>query len=170
MNTMYKFAIFRRLATIALLAARSSSALLFVAIAICTSVVGACGAAAPDTLALGRQYTSWFYAGETGRLWQLFSPEMKKLMGSAEGLKKFRATVIQQNGYETKVLAEHTQPIGFGTMIYERIGSFSAAPSPVRMQWAVESDGTVTGFIVQLASEKVPAGFLDDQTKVPRHP
>ncbi len=166
MSAMYTFAHLRRFTAFARLAARSSSILLFFAITIC-SVVGACRAAAPDPLALGRQYTSWFYTGETDRLWQLFSPEMKKVFGTVDGLKRFRAMIIRDWGHETKVLTEQTQSFGFRVNIYERIGSFSVAPSPVRIEWAVESDGTVTGFFVKLASEKVPAGFLDDQPKVP---
>jgi hypothetical protein len=168
MNIMYKSVNFRRFPGVTLLAARSNSFLLLVVIAVCALAVEACGAAAPeDTLALGRKYTSWFYAGETDRLWQLFSPQMKTLFGNVDGLKTFRATVIRDWGHETKVLKEHTQPVGIGTAVYQRIGSFSAAPSPVRIEWGVESDGTVTGLFVRLASEKVPAGVLADQPKEP---
>jgi len=136
---------------------RSRSFLLFVGIAVCTSVTGAWGAVAPDPLAPGRHYTSWFYAGETDRLWQLFSPEMKKLAGSAEGLKKFRDDVIQQAGNETMVLAEHVQPAGHGVVVYERTATFSAAPSTWLVQWTVKDDGTVTGFFVHPAPQEALA-------------
>jgi len=145
---------------------RPKSLLLFVVVAACASV-RAWGAAAPDSLTLGRQYTALFYAGETDRIWQVFSPEMKKVLGSAEALKEFRDKVIQQTGQETSVLSEHVQPSGSGALIYERLASFSAAPSPWLVQWALESDGTVTGFTIQPAPSQgalssgalPPAGF-----------
>ncbi len=136
---------------------RSKVFALFVTAVVFTSIAGAWGAPTLDPLALGRQYTSWFYAGETDRIWPLLSPEMRKLMGSAGGLENFSNSVIQQFGMETKVLAEHTQPTGTGAVIYERIATFSEAPSRVLIQWTVGSDGTVTGLIVRPVSQEMPA-------------
>jgi len=141
---------------------RSKALLLFVVVA-ASAAVGARGVAAPDPLTLGRQYAAWFHAGETDRIWQHFSPEMKKIAGSAEGLKTFRDTMIQQVGNETNVLEEHVQTTGSGAMLYERIASFSAAPSPWLMKCAVGSDGAVTGFFfgpAALASKPAPVRLL----------
>ena len=66
--------------------------------------------AAPGPLETGRQYTSWFYAGETAKLWEKFTPEMKQAIGTAEGLKQFREQVKSQAGEETQVISEQVTP------------------------------------------------------------
>lgn len=128
--------------------------LLLAGIVVCTSVPRAWGVPSPDPLALGRQYSSWFYAGETDRIWQLFSPEMRQLVGSAQGLKQFRAQVVEKCGHEIKVLDEHAQTLESG-LYYERQVLCSAATTPMLVRWAVGRDGRVTGFSVDLISQAV---------------
>jgi hypothetical protein len=124
----------------------------------------------PSPLETGRQYTTWFYQGETDRLWDLFSPEMKKAIGSAEALKTFRGQVDAQAGTETAVVDEKVTPNG-GLQLYVRTARFSKAPMPILVQWALDPAGHVAGFAVRpAATEKpteAPSTHLDYQTKTP---
>lgn len=121
-------------------------------------------------LETGRQYTAWFYKGETDRLWDLFSPEMKKGIGSAEALKAFRGQVEAQAGTETAVVDEKVTSNG-GLQFYVRTARFSKAPMQILVQWALDSSGHVAGFAIRpAAAEKpteAPSTHLDYQTKTP---
>ncbi|HEX2223084.1 MAG TPA: M23 family metallopeptidase [Thermoanaerobaculia bacterium] len=121
---------------------------------------------AADARELGRQYTEWFYSGETARLWGRLSPEMKKLFGTAEGLAGFRTQVEAQAGTETAVLSEEVQERD-GLRAYLRLARFSKAPGPVAVQWVVAADGTVTGFAVRPQPQEAASQHLDYRTKTP---
>lgn len=101
-----------------------------------------------DPKETGRQYTTWFYGGEADRLWELFSPEMKKALGSVEKLKEFRAQIQEQAGTETDILDEKVIP-SQGLRVYVRKARFSKVPTPVVVQWALTDEGIVAGFFVQ---------------------
>ncbi len=142
----------------------SGSTLVLLSIAVCAWPARARGAAPSDPLVLGRQCTAWFYAGETDRIWQLSSPEMRKLLGSAEGLKAFRDGVVRQAGQETAVLAEKVRPTEAGAMLYERVSKFSAAASPWLLQWGLGQDGSVNRLLIQPAPQEAQSRFLDYRT------
>jgi hypothetical protein len=101
-----------------------------------------------DLQETGRQYTSWFYKGEIERIWEHFSPEMKKAIGSVEALRTFRTQVESQLGTETSILSEKVSPVD-SFQVYTRKAKFSKAPMTIVVEWALNSDGTVAGFFVR---------------------
>lgn len=123
-------------------------------------------ATAPDPLETGRQYTSWFYAGETAQLWERFTPEMKRAIGTAEGLGQFREQVRSQGGEETQVISEKVTPSP-PFQIYSRTVRMSKAPVPIVVQWTLDASGNVAGFFIRPVQEPAPSKHLDYQTKTP---
>lgn len=146
-------------------AARSAALPTLVALAL---LAGARPLAAqvPDPLATGRQYTAWFYAGETARVWERFSAAMKDAIGSADRLAQFRRQVIDQIGTEEKVLDEKVAPSG-QLQVYLRKVKFSGAATPVEVQWSLQLDGRVAGFFIRPEQKEAPSSYLRYDTKTP---
>jgi murein DD-endopeptidase MepM/ murein hydrolase activator NlpD len=128
-------------------------------------VVGDAAAAAKD---LGRRYTEWFYAGEMDRLWQRFSPEMRKLFASAEQVRAFRQQVLVQVGQEQEVLDERVTSEG-GNQIYVRTARFSGTPQPIVVTWGLAGDGAILGFSVRPQPHEAGSDYLSYRTKTPLH-
>ena len=119
-----------------------------------------------DPQALGRQYTAWFYAGEAEKLWERFSPEMKKALTSADNLKTFRGQVEAQIGTETEIVSEQITPSP-PYQVYLRTVRMSKAPMPVIVQFALDASGTIVGFFIRPVQEPAPSKYLEYQTKTP---
>jgi murein DD-endopeptidase MepM/ murein hydrolase activator NlpD len=126
----------------------------------------AADAQVPDPKATGRQYTAWFYAGETEKIWQRFSPEMKGSIGSAEKLAEFRRQVMEQVGTEEKVLAEKVAPSG-QFQVYLRTVKLSGSATPVDVQWTLQADGGVAGFFIRPKQQEAPSTHLHYATRTP---
>jgi hypothetical protein len=109
-----------------------------------------------DPQKTGRQYTTWFYTGEIDRIWERFSPEMKKAMGSVETLRAFRTQVESQIGTETSILNEKVSPVD-SFQVYTRKAKFSKAPMTIVVEWTLSGDGTIAGFFVR-PEQKEAAG------------
>lgn len=122
--------------------------------------------AAPDPLETGRRYTSWFYAGETAKLWEKFTPEMRQALGTAEGLAQFREQVRSQAGEETQVVSEQVTPSP-PFQVYSRTVKMSKAPMPILVQWTLDASGNVAGFFIRPVQEPAPSKYLEYQTKTP---
>ena len=117
--------------------------------------------ASTDPLETGRQYTSWFYAGETAKLWEKFTPEMKQLFGTVEELRQFQEE-LKQAGEEAEVVSEQVTsdpPL----QIYVRTVKMSKAPMPFVMKWALDTSGNVAGLLIEPLDE----ARSDYQTKTP---
>lgn len=114
----------------------------------------------------GRSYTQWFYEGKTDTLWALFTPEMRAAVPTAGDLAAGRGQIASQLGAETEVVSESVSGDG-GITVYTRIARFEKAPGPVRVVWATDAGGRVSGFGVRPAGPQGPAPsrFLDYATK-----
>jgi hypothetical protein len=121
-----------------------------------------------DPQELGRKYTAWFHAGEADKLWERFSPEMKKALGSADEVRKFHGQVEAQLGVETEVVSETVTPSP-PYKVYIRTARMSKAPMPIVVQWSLDEAGVVAGFFVRPVQEPAPTKYLDYQTKTPLH-
>lgn len=126
---------------------------------------GPAGGAASDPAELGRRYTEWFYAGEAGKLWERFTPDMQKALGSVEALRGFRDQVAAQAGTEVEVLSEKVTPEP-PFQVYTRVIRMSKAPGTVIVQWALDAGGRVAGFFVR-PGEAPSSGYQDYRTKTP---
>ena len=104
-----------------------------------------------DAKEAGRRYTAWFYAGgaELEKVWELFSPSMRKGMGDVAALRAFRERGMSEFGSETSVLDERVQTIG-DHQVYMRLAKFSGTPRIVEVTWEIGRDGSISGFYVRL--------------------
>lgn len=104
----------------------------------------------PATVEHGRELTRLFYEGELETLWERMSEQMHEGFGSIEGLAEFREQVEVQAGNETEVIEERTAPHA-PFMLYMRKASFTKVGMPILVQWAVDGEGKVFGFMVHPA-------------------
>lgn len=129
----------------------------------CTFALHATTAAAADeaaareaALADGRALTAKFLAGEADALWPRFGAQLRRVIGSAAGLRGFSTQIGEQLGEEEEVLRETVQRQGEFT-VYQRIGRWSLAPMPIAVTWAFGPDGRIEGFQVAPAPAEAPA-------------
>jgi hypothetical protein len=130
-----------------------------------TLPIGAQTPAPVDPMEAGRRYTEWFYAGETAKLWDLFSPEMREMFGSPQKLTEFHQKFVSA-GAETAIVEETVTP-GTPVRIYKRVARFAKAPVPFTLQWGIGPSGAITGLLVQAKQEEAPTKHLDYRTKTP---
>lgn len=130
------------------------------------------GAQAPapvDPMEAGRRYTDWFYAGETAKIWDLFSTQMREVIGSAQKLAEFRKGFVDGVGAETAIVEETVTP-GASTRIYIRTARFAKAPMPFTIRWGIDQSGAITGLLIQPKEEEpkeAPTQHLGYRTKTP---
>lgn len=117
-----------------------------------------------SSLEAGRLYTGWFYSGDLAPLWSRFSPQLRGVFGSVDGLRAFRGEVRAQAGTERAVRAEQLIP-WLGSTLYARSATFSRTPGPVLLQWDLGPTGTVLGMLVTPLEEPAPSRFLDYRTR-----
>jgi hypothetical protein len=103
-----------------------------------------------DAKEAGRRYTAWFYAGggELDKIWELFSPSMRKGMGDLAALRAFRERGMSDFGSETSVLDERVRTTG-DDQVYTRLAKFSGTPLIVEVTWEIGRDGSIVGFYVR---------------------
>ncbi|HSF39552.1 MAG TPA: hypothetical protein VLT87_07140 [Thermoanaerobaculia bacterium] len=106
-----------------------------------------------DALEAGRRYTEWLYAGETARIWDLFSMPMREAIGSARDLADLRKDFVTNAGAETAILDETVTP-GASTRLYIRTARFAKAPTPFTIRWGIDQSGAITGFLLQARQEE----------------
>jgi len=122
----------------------------------------------PAAMQAGRELSQLFLQGNTAAVWARMTPAMQESIGSAAAMAQFHEKVIADLGGEVAVLDESTrlQP---GIRVYMRTSRWSRLPTPILMQWAVDDDGKVAGFLVQpkpgAKPEAAPSPHLDYRTK-----
>lgn len=104
----------------------------------------------PAVVKRGREWTRQFYDRELDSLWSQMNEQMTKALRSVDELAKFRQHIGDQLGDEAEVLSEQTMDTG-GAKIYLRKVTFSRSSTPALIQWAIDSDGKITGFFIQPA-------------------
>jgi murein DD-endopeptidase MepM/ murein hydrolase activator NlpD len=124
----------------------------------------ATGAAAQtdSVRARGRRYTGLFFDGRFMDIYARFSPSMRQAIDTAK-LDSLRG----QMGALRAVISEETSPRPPYTLYDETI-SVEKIPQPVRVRWAIDSAGTIGGFVMRPAPVTEAASpFLDYRTKTP---
>ncbi len=121
-------------------------------------VLGLAGcASSPDgggreSLERGRTYTGWLYTNQYEKLWNRFSPEMRRTFGSTSDLASFAGRAVRRLGPERgKVDEQVERPDGADDRVYTRIAAFTGAPARMLIQWTLTRDGAVTGLLVRPA-------------------
>lgn len=120
-------------------------------------VTAACAPEAPDAEARdqGRTYTAWLHDREFEKLWERFSPEMKRTFASSAELAAFAGQAMADLDGETgtpndTVTQEDT------LMVYTRRAALANSANQVVVQWTLTQDGKVTGFVVRPAVALTP--------------
>lgn len=140
-------------------------------LALCALLLAACGrdATSPPpfpegSLERGRLFTRWLYDGETGRLWDRFSPETRAIFGSEAGLRSLSAEVRSEAGTERRVVDERVIP-WLGSDLYQRVAEFSGSSKPVQVEWMIDSAGTIVDAGVKPKAAESRSRFLDYRTR-----
>ena len=115
-------------------------------------------------LAEGRALTRQFLHGDSDAIWARMSPAMRDALKSAEALAQFRAKIAHDLGEEQSVIEESAQQHD-GMRVYLRSARWSKAPMPIRMQWVLDDDDHIAGFVVQPTPQAAPSSHLDYQTR-----
>lgn len=116
------------------------------------------------TLKLGQELTQLFYAGELDAVWDRLSPEMRGVFGTIDKLQAFRGQVEAQLGPEASVASEDVVAHD-GVNTYVRTAKFEKVAVPIIVQWALDSQGVVVGFLIGPARTEAPSQYLEYRTK-----
>ena len=114
-------------------------------------------------MSLGQTYTANFYAGDMAPIWQHMTKEMRKVLGSQDGLRKFGNKVEQDVGSEVTVIAERVESLA-GYRTYTRQSKFSKFVSPIILSWSFDSEDQISGFYVVPQQEPAQSPYLDYDT------
>jgi len=110
--------------------------------------------AADPGLEVVRRYTQMFYSGETEKLREKFSEEMKAEFPPGR-LEVMRDRVELNLGKEVEVVGEDSQ-IRDDYRGYVRWARFSKHEGVVEIQWVLRPDNTIAGFIIREAQDDRP--------------
>lgn len=103
----------------------------------------------PTSLLWGRQFTEWFYSGQTDSIFALMDEERQRRSQTPTEMLKLLSTVQQQGGVETDVISEEVKPdtAVAGGYRYIRRTHFSNVPQMVvRLVWVINGDRKIAGF------------------------
>jgi len=108
----------------------------------------------PDTLALARQYTVWFYTGQVDSLIAHYPPSARDTT-----LRRMLASRMEQvavrAGTETAVIEEKFVKRNGATQ-YWRTAKFSDMSEPFLLRWVINPDGSIGGIGLGLLSQAPP--------------
>jgi murein DD-endopeptidase MepM/ murein hydrolase activator NlpD len=115
-----------------------------------------------ETLALGRQLTNAFFAGELEPLWSSMTAEMRDAAGGTiKEFETFRKKVDELAGQQTEVVHEEVlrdQELD----VYRRVALFNKVTEPMVIQWGLERGGAIADFFIRPAE---PAASVTYRTK-----
>jgi len=120
------------------------------ALAAAASPVAAQTAAAslPDTqalLALGRQYTLWFYTAEADSLFAHMTEESQVAVNGVEGIRQESASFVMRAGGEVELI-EDKMTLRRGYPQYWREARFDGfTEEPLVIRWVFDSTGKIAG-------------------------
>jgi hypothetical protein len=122
------------------------------------TLAGGCagGTVDRDATESGRTYTEWFYGQDFDRLWERFSPEMKRTFPTAAELARFASETVNELGAEQGRIEEAVSRQDTVT-VYSRTASFAKARERMLVEWTLGRDGAVTGFVIRPARDTAGA-------------
>ena len=111
----------------------------------------------PDSLALGRKYTAWFFDGHSDSLWNAMGEATQGRLGGMEGIENMMDQVIDQIGEEVEVVSESAKVIDDGVLEYRRLAEFETAPERIVWIWRTNEEGQIVGAGIRPESQAPPA-------------
>ena len=109
----------------------------------------------PDSLALARQYTVWFYTGEVDSLIAHHAADSQRDTTLRRGITARMEQVALRAGTETAVIEEKFVKRNGATQ-YWRTAKFSDMSEPFLLRWVINPDGTIGGMGLGPRSQAPP--------------
>jgi len=109
----------------------------------------------PDSLALARQYTAWFYTGQVDSLIAHHAADARSDTTLRRRLVQQSEQVALRAGDETAVIEEKFVKRN-GRTQYWRTARFSTFPEPFLVRWVMNPDGTIGGLGLGPLSQAPP--------------
>jgi len=135
------------------------------ALVVLSAVASPAGAADEALLAEGRALSEQFERGETAAIYARMTPPMQQAVGgTAAGLAAFRDKVLRDAGPETGVIHEDAITQG-GFRVYRRIARRHVGATPVLMEWTLDAQGRIAGFLVRPQPIAIPSSKRDGDPK-----
>ncbi|MBI4500256.1 MAG: hypothetical protein HY700_03755 [Gemmatimonadetes bacterium] len=100
---------------------------------------------APDSLALARHYTAWFYAARFDRLHAHVAEAVRERFVREDALRNMLDQLVNNGGTEVEVLEEKFI-LRNGRPQYWRKAKFSLASEPMVLRRVISPEGEITGF------------------------
>lgn len=104
-----------------------------------------------NEIELGRQYTTWLYAGRFDSLFAHMSADARSQMESPDKMAEEFDQFVAQVGEETSVIEEKVV-MRKGNPQYWRTAEFSMAPEPIMIRWVIVN-GEIWGIGINPASQ-----------------
>ncbi len=99
----------------------------------------------PDSLALGRKFTGWFFDGQSDSLLNAMVETTRERVGGLEGIENMMDQLINQIGYEAEVVSESAKVRDDGVLEYRRLSEFESAPQRFVWIWRTNEEGKIVG-------------------------
>lgn len=109
----------------------------------------------PDSLALARQYTAWFYTGQIDSLIAHHPADSQRDTTLRRGLSAQMEQLAVRAGTETAVMEEKFVKRNRRTQ-YWRTARFTDFPEPILLRWVINPDGTIGGMGLGPLSQAPP--------------
>jgi hypothetical protein len=113
-------------------------------------------AADEAVLAAGRALSEQFERGDTSAVYARMTPSLQKSVGGADGLAAFRAQVLRDAGPETGIVREETR-VDARNRVYRRIARRNVGAPTVLMEWTLDPDDRIAGFVVRTEPTAIPS-------------
>ena len=109
----------------------------------------------PDSMALARQFTAWFYTSQFDSLVAHYSPEGRSDTTARPRLAQQFEQMTVRAGTETEVVEEKFV-MRNGRPQYWRTARFSNFPEPLLIRWVINGRGEIVGMGLSPLSQAPP--------------
>ena len=111
----------------------------------------------PDSLALGRKFTGWFFDGYSDSLWNVMGEDTRGRVGGVGHIENMMDQLLNQIGDEAEVVSESAKLHDDGVLEYRRLSEYDVAPEPIVWIWRTNDEGQIVGMSVRPESQAPPA-------------
>lgn len=117
-----------------------------------------------NAMELGKRYTTLFFNGDHGVIWQQMTDEMRASMGGQPALGDFQQRVAAGAGGEVRVIRETVRQQA-DARTYLRYSLFDKSQVPVLVAWSFDAQDRIAGFQIRPAPQPAATPYLDYRTK-----
>ncbi len=111
----------------------------------------------PDSLALGRKFTGWFFDGYADSLWNVMGEGTRGRLGGVGHIENMMDQMIDRIGDEAEVVSESAKLRDDGVLEYRRLSEYDLAPELIVWIWRINEEGQIVGMGIRPESQAPPA-------------